>query len=768
MSLDSITIISCIVIVCVLLGLIYKAWCIKSKATHLIKQATESEDSLSRLRDTKLAGIEKAYAGSIKIKVEGKLKTNIPASEFFSEFTVCKAIGINTKMIDAGSGTLVGLGLLGTFLGLTLGIWNFDSSSSDHIQASIQALLNGMGTAFITSLVGMGGSLCYTYIEKKWRNSLSNALFDFCDKLDDNNYIDDIELSTYNQKIFIENATNTLTTQFASVADTLYGRLVPFLQFQDGHGNRVALSNAVREILINNQEQTQALKSFSTDLALQLNDIFDETLSRQMQQRLIPLMESVDATTKAVVEHIDQMVMQFSHPATIMIEEAVKELKATLLESMEAFKSTLSNKATTELENLALSLGSATRVIEVFPQNMSNISSTLQGTISEVKDSIKEITQASASANTTAMQQMQEQIVSATSSMSASITEVKEIMSHVTQMSEQSSKDVIENMTKSSKEMAALLQLTVSEVKDSISDISTSTASANSTAMQQMQEQIVFATTSISDAVADIKGVMTSLTQSSAQSSQEMIKQVSTSYSEMSGTLNGTMNEISTTLQKTVQTLSSELVSKQADLLALQEITTKEIGNMVTEMSKSWTMSSEAMLQRNQALLGKFDDSMEHLNQIHDAMSNTMKTFQQAQGYITGTTSNLQSITEEMRGATDNFRKSQSEYATSLEQIQTGTSQKLNEILTLLETAGSTTDEYAQKFEIIRSGLGQIFSQIQAGLNEYSNSVRSSLQRYLEAYSTNLTNTTDALASTIQQQNEMVEMLVETVNQKRK
>lgn len=63
--------------------------------------------------------------------------------------------------------------------------------------------------------------------------------------------------------------------------------------------------------------------------------------------------------------------------------------------------------------------------------------------------------------------------------------------------------------------------------------------------------------------------------------------------------------------------------------------------------------------------------------------------------------------------------------------------------------------------------MSQIFSQIQAGLNEYSNSVRSSIQRYLEAYSTNLTNTTDALASTIQQQNEMVEMLVDTVNRKR-
>ena len=41
-------------------------------------------------------------------------------------------------------------------------------------------------------------------------------------------------------------------------------------------------------------------------------------------------------------------------------------------------------------------------------------------------------------------------------------------------------------------------------------------------------------------------------------------------------------------------------------------------------------------------------------------------------------------------------------------------------------------------------------------------------QKYLEQYSTSLTNTTDALSSTIQQQNEVVEMLVESLNANKK
>lgn len=687
MTLDQITDISCVFIGGSFIWLLINALRVKFSGTNTIKKAFLSDNLLAYLNNTKLSGLAQAYSDSIKIKVNEVSKSNVPSSEFFSEFTVCKACGINTKIIDAGSGTLVGLGLLGTFLGLTLGIKNFDSSTSDQIQSSIQVLLSGMGTAFLTSLIGMGASLIYTLFEKQLRNSLSKVLFDFCEKLDSENYIDDVALSTYNQQVITENATKEMVKQFNSATEVLLDKLKPFLQYQSTDGNDVPIPNAIREILLNNQEQTKALKSFSTDLALELNDRLDETLSRQMQQRLIPLMESVDATTKSVVEHIDQMAMQVSNPANDMIEHVVKDLKESLMGIMEEFKSTLSKNATNELENLALSLGSATKAIGDFPQSMANISDVLQLTITEVKDSIKEISNSSASANSSAMQQMQEQIVFATTSISNAITEVKEVMSHITQSSEQSSKDLIEKMTKSSSEMTASLQ--------------------------------------------------------------------------------GTMDKISVMMQTSVQTMSSDLAGKQTDLLALQEGTTSEVKKIITEMSESWKMSSEAIIEQTEDLLARFDKSIERINITNEAVAGTMNTFQQAQNNITGTTSHLQTITGDMKSATELFRKGQSDYAFSLEQIQTETTKKLNDVVELFEAAGNATDEYSQKFEIIRNGLSQIFSQIQAGLNEYSNSVRSSIQRYLEAYSTNLTNTTDALASTIQQQNEMVEMLVDTVNRKR-
>ena len=93
-----------------------------------------------------------------------------------------------------------------------------------------------------------------------------------------------------------------------------------------------------------------------------------------------------------------------------MMQRVVDELKQSMKLLMNEFSSGLSGSATTELENLAHQLGSATQAMADFPKNMENISATLQVTIEEVKHSISEISNTSANTNSMAMRQMQEQI----------------------------------------------------------------------------------------------------------------------------------------------------------------------------------------------------------------------------------------------------------------------------------------------------------------------------------------------------------------------
>lgn len=631
-----------------------------------IEKATSSDDILSALKGTKIAKIAESYARTICIDITEKKQTNTPAFEFFSEFSTCSAYKINLRQLDTATGTLVGLGLLGTFFGLTLGIKDFDSSSTQNIQKSIQLLLSGMGTAFITSLVGMFLSMIYSFCDKYWRNRLSKHLYTLTNKLDSLYYIDDRTLDDLNEQALAKSIASTMKEVVENEIRSVINVLNEKLAYNNESGESTTVANAIREMLKENQEQSKALKSFSTDLAMELNNGFDEVLSRQMQQKILPLMENVDATTKVIVEHIDQMASQVASPATNMIQTVVDELKTSMSEMMKEFSSGLSGSATNELETLAHQLGTAAQSMADFPNNMAQISSTLQ--------------------------------------------------------------------------------VTIEEVKNAVSEISNTSANANSTAMQQMQEQITFATGAISNAISEVKDVMSGLTQSSQEQTGQMVSKLADAAEKMGTFLSGTITTLSSSVQQSVKSITDDVNSKQADLIALQEDTT-------TQTKK---------------LLETFNAGLDRLEKMNEYITGTMNMFQQAQGQITGSTAHLQTITGDMKLATQLFNKSQTDYAVKMEEMQRNSQRGIDAVTELLKNSGDLSEDYVEKFETIRQGLGSIFQQLQSGLSEYSRTVQATTQKYLDQYSTSLTNTTEALSSTIQQQNEVVEMLVESLNAKRK
>lgn len=625
-----------------------------SSANKLIKALLSSDNINESFQSTILEELGEIYKKSINITTPKGVKTNIPSANYFNDDNVSKAQKFNLRMLDTASGTLVGLGLLGTFLGLTVGIAGFDSSDSSNIQQSIQNLLGGMGTAFSTSLLGMFCSLIYTAFDKTLRNKMYRSLYLFTEHLDEKYYIDDNSLFEMNQKALVETLISAVKTELDSK-----------LMYSNETGENVTIGNAIREILTENTEQSKALKSFSTDLAMELNNGFDEVLSRQMQEKILPLMESVDATTKSVVEHIDQMASTVASPASGMMESVVDELKRSMTAIIDEFKSNLSGSATSQLEALALQLCTASQTMGDFPKNMENISNTLQ--------------------------------------------------------------------------------VTINEVKNAISEISKTSANANSAAMQQMQEQIAFATGSISNAISEVKEVMNSITQSSQEQSNQMVAKLTDATEKLGSFLDSTIINLSSSVQNSMKSITDDVNSKQADLLALQEDTTSQ----------------------TKKLLEAFNSGLDRLEKMNEYVTDTMNSFKQAQGEISISTGNLRTISGDMKLVTELFNKGQSDYTEKLNQLQLSSQRGIDQVAKMLKNSGQMTDEYAQKFEVIKQGLSGIFSQLQTGLTEYSRTVQATTQKYLDQYTTNLTQTTDALSSTIQQQNEVVEMLNEILSRKK-
>lgn len=632
------------------------------KLNETVKKLRNNDNILVSLKETNIAPLTDTYSKTINIDTSKGKKSNIPASEFINDFSVCKYNKLNLRMLDTAAGTLVGLGLLGTFLGLTLGIKGFDSSNTERINESIQGLLAGMGTAFLTSLLGMTFSILFTAADKALRHRLYKDVKELTDKLDSEYYIDDLVLANINQQNIVNQLYKALKNDLQQQTLEIANKLT----YTNTEGQNVTIGNAIREILTENTKQSKALMSFSTDLAMELNQGFDETLSRQMQQKIVPLMESVDATTKAVVEHIDKMADTVSSPATDMMQSVVDELKQSMQSLINEFSTGLSSSATSELEHLATQLGTATQAMADFPKNMENISATLQ--------------------------------------------------------------------------------VTIEEVKHTISEISNTSANANSTAMQQMQEQITYATGAISNAITEVKEVMSGISQSSQEQSDQMVSKLADAAEKMGSFLTGTISTLSNSVQQSVKGITDDINSKQTDLIALQEDTTSQ----------------------TKKLLENFNAGLERLEKMNEYVTGTMNGFKQAQGEITVSTSNLRTISSDMKLATELFNKGQNDYAARLAQLQTASQKGIDQVTEMLKSSGQLSDEYVQKFDLIKQGLGSIFSQLQSGLTEYSRTVKDTTDKYLASYTSSLTQTTGALASTIERQNEVTEMLTDTISRYKK
>lgn len=76
---------------------------------------------------------------------------------FFCLGCVIKAI--QSDKVGNYSQYTLSVGVLGTFIGILVGLWDFTTGNVDSIEASINSFLNGMKFAFITSIIGMVSSL---------------------------------------------------------------------------------------------------------------------------------------------------------------------------------------------------------------------------------------------------------------------------------------------------------------------------------------------------------------------------------------------------------------------------------------------------------------------------------------------------------------------------------------------------------------------------------------------------------------------------------
>lgn len=174
------------------------------------------------------------------------------AAEYFSFHNFTR--GLSMLFWNGYGGVFTGLGILGTFAGLTFGLYNIDMSSADVevLKGGIASLLSGVQSAFITSLVGIFAAIVY--------NPLHNGVV--------NGFKKDVR-------------------RLALLVEEMFPR-------------RTA-EDWLRRNYVESEEQTRALKNIGTDVAEAICDGFEERfddgvsrLCDQIEERIAPFFEGIE------------------------------------------------------------------------------------------------------------------------------------------------------------------------------------------------------------------------------------------------------------------------------------------------------------------------------------------------------------------------------------------------------------------------------------------------------------------------------------------
>lgn len=86
---------------------------------------------------------------------------------------------IRRNRMNQVAGVMTGLGILGTFIGLSLGLQSFNTGSTAELTDSIDPLMAGIKVAFHTSIYGMVFSLVFNWVYKKLLDDAESTIRSF-------------------------------------------------------------------------------------------------------------------------------------------------------------------------------------------------------------------------------------------------------------------------------------------------------------------------------------------------------------------------------------------------------------------------------------------------------------------------------------------------------------------------------------------------------------------------------------------------------------
>lgn len=340
---------------------------------------------LAQMKEAPFSGIWKRLERTLYPHNNEEILTTQDPADYYTETSILE--NVNLTAFKNMAATFTGLGLLGTFLGLTAGIAGIKTDSIENLKAGIAVLLEGTATAFWTSVAGLvlaiAFNIAYARLMRQY-HTLVDSIVDQLTQLFPVKSLEEFlslqveqaqeqtdEMRTLNGDLVTQmgemfqnlsanidvalknnltaSFTNTLTPVFqelnksidklgSSAGDTLsqsiqegagneiQGLAVTLNEFQGKMGNLMEVSERM------NQENATRLQSAVELMVTKLNEAMDANIQKQAS--------SNDANQEAMKNLVEEMNTNLRAALEQMVE-AGKTANQALLQTTEATRGTI-------------------------------------------------------------------------------------------------------------------------------------------------------------------------------------------------------------------------------------------------------------------------------------------------------------------------------------------------------------------------------------------------------------------------------------------
>lgn len=257
--------------------------------------------------------------------IKANKKRNVDITEYINETTINTYIHKNIS--DLIPGTMTALGILGTFIGLTVGLQKFNIGKDNvDLIKNITGLTDGIKIAFHTSIIGVSLSVVYNFLYNHDMTCMQTELYNFYDAFDG---IAPTAQDEFANKLFSyqERQTDALLKLSDNISTGISDRMAEAIDKTVNPAmENVAqkINDVIAEVKGTLDTYIQGTVESQTETMNKIVDKFMKTLNKAMNDQFKALSQSVDEMCKwqgVTTENIEKINVMM----TPLVEELDKQ-----------------------------------------------------------------------------------------------------------------------------------------------------------------------------------------------------------------------------------------------------------------------------------------------------------------------------------------------------------------------------------------------------------------------------------------------------------